>query len=469
MNEPIVLEDKLAEEIILASCLNSRKEVNNCCDKLVPAMFHAGINNLIFGAIASLYEKDETVEPYSVISELGTSINADDAKRIIEIREVYYSTQDIKPFIKRILDKDRKRRLYLSTLKMQDSLLKEENYFENIVQEHVIEYTDIITNDSKKPRKIVDILENFKNGKSFDENLLDRIENVKNGGSPYTGVRSYYKKLDEMIGSFQDGCLHYIGARTSMGKTTFMMSIILNIMRNEPKTPIAFMSFELPVEKIVEKFICMKAGVEYDAYANVNFKNDELGRIRESMKMLRGDVIIEGQRLTINELSSRARRMVKNDKVKILFIDYLTCIKPQQHLNTKHNEVDEISKGLQALAKELNIPIVCLAQLNRGLTMRKDKTPCLADFRESGSIEEDADVCMLLHRPSRYDPAASNNTHLIVAKNRLLGKIGKIEYEWDSSRPGSYKELESIERVLEAYVQERMEPKEKGWRPTSDW
>jgi replicative DNA helicase len=143
---------------------------------------------------------------------------------------------------------------------------------------------------------------------------------------------------------------------------------------------------------------------------------------------------------------------VRAHGIKIVFVDYLTCIKAaDSSLTSNHLRVDSVSKGLLAIAKELKIPIVCLAQLNRNVTTRVDKSPTLADFREGG--EEDADVCLLLHRPRYYDDQSTDDTtHLIIAKNRLLGNLCRIKYKIDSHSPSVYRELSDLDVMMAAAV-----------------
>ena len=147
------------------------------------------------------------------------------------------------------------------------------------------------------------------------------------------------------------------------------------------------------------------------------------------------------------KLCARAKRLKTNHKIDILFIDYLTLVKGNQHFTNKHLMVDDVSKGLQALAKSLNIPIVCLAQLNRSAA--ESGRPTLSHFRESGSIEEDADACLLLHRPEYYQPTEKPGlVEVIVAKNRIMGTIKTIHFSCDAKVSDKYHECEEIQTAI---------------------
>jgi replicative DNA helicase len=154
-------------------------------------------------------------------------------------------------------------------------------------------------------------------------------------------------------------------------------------------------------------------------------------------------------------LTARAKRMKKSHDIEILFIDYLTLIKSDSRHATKHMQVDEVSKGLQSLAKALKIPVVCLAQLNRASTGKDGDVPTLTSFRESGSIEEDADGCLLIHRPDYYNPTAKPGyVELIIAKNRIMGTLKKIDYSCNFSVSDRYFECLPLEEDVKRMVEE---------------
>ena len=445
--------DKMAEEIILGACMSSIDALNKAVDVLQPHDFYHGKNSLIFGACRERYLQNKEVSPYAVIKELGTSIEPQDAEYILNVRNYFEHDALLDEYIDSIAEKANLRNLYFSSQMMTKDVLHEDAETTLIVEKYVTQFSDTVSRRLRKTQTIQEVLENFHDGKDFNQYLDDKMERVKAGLSPFNGVRSYYPRLDETLGSFQNGCLHYIGARTSMGKTTFLMNVIQNIMKNEPDTCIAFLSLEMLKTTIAEKLLCMRAGVAYTKIANGTLVPEEYERLKEAQKMMRGKLILDDSPMDISMLSARVRRLVNVDGAKIIFIDYLTCIKATDKLNSNHERVNQVSKGLLALTKELNVPIVCLAQLNRALISRNNKSPTLADFRESGSIEEDADVCMLLHRPKYYDEASLDPyTHLIVAKSRLMGELKIINFEWNLSMPGNYSELGSIRDIASAAV-----------------
>lgn len=442
-----------AEELVLAACVCSIDALNLSSDVLKPDDFFIGWHRLLFGACLSRYRKGHIVEAYQIISDLGDKIDNTHISAILNYRNIHSLSVDLTEYVERVSDASALRQLYFSAESMGTEALSAREKPSYIAEKYTALHSSIVERSDKQASRVSDIFKDFNKGSSFEEYVRDKLERVKNGESPYHGVKSYYPRLDETIGSFQNGCLHYIGARTSMGKTTFIMNLIQNIMNNEPETLIAFMSLEMTKETIAAKLLCMKACVPFKDYSRLQFNEESSMRLFEAQRLLSDSLIIDDSPLDIAMLSSRIRRFVRADKAKIVFIDYLTCIKATENFNTSHEKVNQVSKALLSLAKELNIPIVCLAQLNRSVTARTDKTPTLADFRESGSIEEDADVCMLLHRPQYYDKYNTDSfTHVIIAKNRLLGELKELNYSWDQNKPGIYTENGDIKNVMASDV-----------------
>lgn len=181
----------------------------------------------------------------------------------------------------------------------------------------------------------------------------------------YDGVTSGYDILDKTFGFFRKAALYYIGARTSMGKTTFMLNLIANQMAK--RIPIGVFSLEMPSEQIVPKIMCIFSEVNYRMYEDVELYEEKIARLCETRKMFKDQplYISAPSSITINQLCVEAQRMVDHHGVKIIYIDYLTRIRSSGKFTSKHLEIDAISKALQSLARQLDVPIICLAQLNR--------------------------------------------------------------------------------------------------------
>lgn len=303
-----------------------------------------------------------------------------------------------------------------------------------------------------------EIYKDFKKEMSFIDYALWKRDRFHRGLPTYEGVQSRYPQLDHTLGSFQNGGLYYIGARTSMGKTTLILNLIAKML---PYNRIGIFSLEMDAQMIFEKLFCIYCDIKYSHFSQGNFSDEELERMKSVESFLRekNSIFIEDeQAMSLSKLAARAKRMIKSHGIEILFIDYLTLVKSDTKYPTKHMQVDEVSKGLQALAKTLKIPVVCLAQLNRAAIGTEDTRPSMAHFRESGSIEEDADACILIHRPEYYN---RNNkpgmVELIIAKNRIMGTLKTIEYACDYKTSDRYHECDSIDEELRKAHQKKID------------
>lgn len=275
-----------------------------------------------------------------------------------------------------------------------------------------------------------EILKKFNENGSLMENYDWIRQRRSQGLSPYQGISSGFPILDDALGYFRNSALYYIGARTSTGKTTFLLNLIRNMRYQNGNSPIGVFSLETEKSELMKRLSCICSDVDFKKYDDGNLTFDELERLfsDQNSSFYPSVVVDDEQDLTISKIRSRARKMKFNSGVKIILIDYLTRIKSDIKYASKHHQIDEVSKGLQSMAKELNVPVICVAQLNRNSL--KNELPNLADFKESGSIEEDADGAILLHRPYFSDPKADvNEMQLIIAKNRRRGILKNISFK----------------------------------------
>ncbi len=307
-----------------------------------------------------------------------------------------------------------------------------------------------------------EIYEDFKKEMSFVDYALWKRDMFHRGLPTFEGVMSRYPILDNTLGSFQNGGLYYVGARTSMGKTTLILNLISNMMRYNR---VGVFSLEMDAQMIFEKLMCIFCDIKYSEFSRGDFPDEHIERIRSMSQFLQKDCLFieDQQSMPLSKLIARAKRMKKSHGIEILFIDYLTLIKSDTKYPSKHMQVDEVSKGLQSLAKVLKIPVVCLAQLNRASIGDEDTRPSLAHFRESGSIEEDADACILIHRPEYYNKNSKPGmVELIIAKNRIMGTLKTIEYACNSQVSERYHELLPIKEELKKAKEKEQEERFKN-------
>ena len=233
-----------------------------------------------------------------------------------------------------------------------------------------------------------------------------------------TGIPTGFSYLDELTTGFQNSNLIVLAARPSIGKTALALKIALNMAQAGKK--IAFFTIEMTKEQIAERVISMLGRVDGKDLRRNRISENVLADVMERTENL-GIYINDDSAINIVELKAKIKQLKKEKQIDLAFIDYLQLIKPLKNGMPREQAISDISRGLKAIAKDLDMPIVALAQLNRLVEMRQDKRPVLADLRESGSIEQDADLVVLIHRPGFYDKKndeTDNSVELIVAKQR---------------------------------------------------
>jgi replicative DNA helicase len=276
------------------------------------------------------------------------------------------------------------------------------------------------------------IKQSFAEVRTLVKPLLDKVYQMQKEKTGVTGVPSGYDFLDMKTGGWQPTDLIILAARPSMGKTALALSMARNAAIDYG-TPVGVFSLEMSSEQLALRLLC--------AEARVNMQLVRTGRIREEDfnalaryvgKLERSRIIIDDTPgISILELRAKARRMVHEYGVRVLFIDYLQLMSAPSVRESREREIATISRALKGLAKDLNVPVIALSQLNRSVEQRAGGKPMLADLRESGAIEQDADVVMFIHRDKDPDapPETRGRATVIIAKQRN-GEVGEVDLAW---------------------------------------
>ena len=281
--------------------------------------------------------------------------------------------------------------------------------------------------------KMLDVAERGVTGRVYGmdkmlEETFDRIDQRQTrGGSSISGISSGYPDLDEVTAGFQNSEMIIIAARPSVGKTAFALNLIRNIAVDE-KSTVLFCSLEQSRVEIVERLLCSHARVDAQKLRKGLMNAEDMERLIAASGILRNAKIFiddsPGQGML--RIAANARRLKLRNDLKMVVIDYLQLIEPENRRDPRQEQVAQISRRLKGLARELSIPVIALAQVNRSSEDRQDHKPRLSDLRESGSIEQDADTVILLHRPERFEPGQHEGlTEVIIGKQRN-GPVGEI-------------------------------------------
>lgn len=284
------------------------------------------------------------------------------------------------------------------------------------------------------------------------EQALDMLDALHRSGRTITGIATGFYDLDEMTSGLQKGEMVIVAARPSMGKTAFALNLAEQVAfggsphdEKGPHTPVGFFSMEMSKQSVVQRLLSAHSGVDsHKMRRNILSQDDFRSLAMSCGKLSEAPVYIDDTPgLTVLMLRAKARRMVAQHGVRCIFVDYLQLMSaPSAARESRQAEVSTISRGMKALARELNIPVICLAQLNRQAELRDGNRPRMADLRESGSLEQDADVIMLLHREEYYhlqspkwaeeNPDKVGIAEVIIAKQRN-GPTGTVELRWNAS------------------------------------
>ena len=262
---------------------------------------------------------------------------------------------------------------------------------------------------------------------------FDRMEELHRNKGALRGLKTGFRDLDKKTAGFQKGDLIIIGARPAMGKTTFAENLAYNAATINNRG-VLFFSMEMANAEIVDRMISDVSGVDNWKIRTGNVSDEDFGKIGDALGEMDSVPLYldDSSSMTILELRNKARRAAHDHDIGMIIVDYLQLLQgTDRYAGNRVQEVTEISRGLKQLARELEIPVIALAQLSRSVTGRDDPRPVLSDLRESGSIEQDADMVMFLHRPDYYvqnkdDFVPTHITELILAKHRH-GPVGKIE------------------------------------------
>lgn len=266
---------------------------------------------------------------------------------------------------------------------------------------------------------------------------LEELERRINSEGSLTGVSSGFTDLDKFTGGFQKSDLIILAARPGMGKTALALNWAMNAVKSKPDCNVAVFTLEMSKEQLLERLLSAEGRIDSMRLRKGDLSDDEQDRLMHAARSLnqigQRIVIDETPSISLSELRSRCRRYKKENNLSLILIDYLQLMSGSQisQKQGREREIGEISMGLKALAKELAVPIVALAQLNRGPDSRPDKRPKMSDLRESGSMEQDADLIMFVYRDDYYNPNSEHagKSEVIIGKNRH-GQTGTIYLAW---------------------------------------
>ena len=416
-----------AEQSVLGSILINPECFSDIASELKSSDFYLDTHKEMYLAMQDLFLQNRTIDLVTLIDTLvhrGVYDKEEDSKKYIKlIAEVVPSASNVKDYAKIVKDKS-----ILRSLIDACSKITEQAYSD---QEDVMSLLD------SAEQQIFDIAENTQT-KGFThirDALLANYEHLrllKTDPQAAAGQPTGFSGLDKILVGMGPGDLILVGARPGMGKTSFTMNIATKVALQSKKTVCVF-SLEMSAEQLVSRMLSSEALVDSYAIRSGDLSNEDWEKIARASSVLSECELLIDDTTGITATGMRAKlRRVKN--LGLIVIDYLQLMQSDKRSDSRVNEVAEISRNLKLLAKDLKVPIICCAQLSRGPESRTDKRPMLSDLRDSGAIEQDADVVMFLYRDEYYDTAdkngeIQNTAEIIVAKNRH-GSTSNVKMGW---------------------------------------
>ena len=431
-----------AEQAVIGSMLTDRDAVISAIEVLKEEDFYREDNKTIYEAILNLYNRSEPIDIITLKAEL-TSMGMFDKigglEYIVGLPEKVPTTANVEKYISIVKEKSELRRL----IKAANEII-EQGYdpTENI---------DDIMNSAEK--KIFNIMQD-KDQKSYSpikDVLIDaftELEQLYNQKQHITGVPTGFIDLDYKTAGLHNSDLILIAARPAMGKSAFALNIATNAAL-KAKVPAVLFSLEMSKEQMVNRILCSEAMVDSNKVRTGKIDDDDWIKLADTM----GDLseapiyIDDTPGISINEIRAKCRKLKLEKNIGLVVIDYLQLVQGSNKRNSsREQEISEISRSLKILAKEINVPVIALSQLSRAPEQRPDHRPMLSDLRESGAIEQDADIVMFLYRDDYYNEDSEDKglAEVIVAKHRA-GSTGTVKLVW----LGNYTKFANMERYRE--------------------
>ena len=429
-----------AEQSVLGSLMLDKEAIFRIVDFLAPGDFYKPSHKAIYKAMLELFEKREPVDILSmtnILKEKKLLEETGGSSYLTTLVNSVPTASHIVHYAQIISRKKVLRDLIDASYHIAQLGYKEAENIEELVDEAEQKIFGIAKNSFKKDFLLV---------KEALEEAWNRIDRLHKGDGALRGVSTGFPDLDSKLAGFQKSDLIVLAARPSLGKT----SLALNIARNiavEEKRPVGFFSLEMSREQVVDRLIATEAQVDLWQLRTGKLSSEgpqnDFTRIRDAMENLTNAPIFidDSPSPSVMQLRAMARRLHAEHDIGLLVIDYLQLIKGEDRIENRVQEVSQISRSLKALAKELNVPVLAISQLSRGVEMRSPAIPRLSDLRESGSIEQDADVVMFIYREDKdkKNSDKKNIAKILIEKHRS-GPTGDIELYFDE-RQATFKSL----------------------------
>ena len=428
-----------AEQAVIGSMLTDKEAVTSCIEVLKEEDFYRDDNKAIYSAILNLYNRAEPIDIITVKAELesmGKFEQVGGLEYLAELPEKVPTTANAMKYIKIVEEKSVLRRL-----------IKTANEIIELGYDPTENVEDIMENAEKK---IFNLMQD-KNQKGYTpikDVLVDsfnQLEELYNRKQHITGVPTGFSELDYKTAGLHGSDLVLIAARPAMGKSAFALNIAANAAL-KADVPVAIFSLEMSKEQMVNRMLCSEAMVDSNKVRTGKLEEEDWAKLAGAIGPLSdaGIYIDDTPGISVMEIRAKCRKLKLEKNIGLVVIDYLQLVQgSNKRGGSREQEISEISRSLKILAKEINVPVIALSQLSRAVEQRPDHRPMLSDLRESGAIEQDADIVMFLYRDDYYNQESEKKdiAEVIIAKHRG-GSLGSVDLLW----MGNYTKFVNLEK-----------------------
>lgn len=430
-----------AEQSVLGAILIDNNALPRALEILDPEDFYKLSHRKIFSAMTELFDKNEPIDLITLTDELKKRNDFESVGGIAYLSSIVNmvpTAANVRYHSNIIREKALLRGLLRSTNEIASKV-----YEDNLDAEDLVDFAErsiFRISDKRVKASFVSLKDVIRDSFEMIEHLYDKKETV-------TGVPSGFRDLDDLTTGFQKGDLIVIGGRPSMGKTAFALNVAQHVGL-ELKEPVAIFSLEMAKEQLAIRMLCAEAMVNSNSIRKGFIRKEDWHKLTSAASNLTGAPIFidDTSGITVLELRAKARRLKMEHGLSLVIVDYLQLMRGKGSFERREQEISDISRSLKALAKELSVPVIAVSQLNRSVEQRRPPKPILADLRESGAIEQDADVILFLYRDEVYNKEAKKgHAEVIIAKQRN-GPTGSVHLAFLST---STRFLNMTDRDLE--------------------
>ncbi len=422
-----------AEMSLLGAILIDEEVLTDVMDKVKAEDFYEKRHQLVFAAILRLFEMHRPIDLLTLSDELEKKDELEaigGSSYLNELTNYVPTAANASTYAELVAQRAVRRRLIKASGEIAEMAYKEDSNTQEILERAEAELFSV--SDTNLKQDLVSL-------EQILTESFDRMEELHRDRGKLRGVRTGWRDLDNMTAGLQRSDLIILAARPAMGKTTLVTNLAYNVAAKEHQS-VLFFSLEMSKEQLVDRMLADAAGVDAWNIRTGNLSDDDFEKLSTAMgEMAEAPIYIDDTPgLTVLEMRTKARRQAHVHPLGLIIVDYLQLMQGRSRGGefNRVQEISEISRGLKLIARELNVPVIALSQLSRAVESRNPPIPQLADLRESGSIEQDADIVQFIYRPGYYnpdDPELANITELHIAKHRN-GPTGKVELYFHPER-----------------------------------